>query len=213
MSYLGGASEGYEAGTLGVGMAYTDSILNTDQWVRLREPVLYPGDQDARWFENSVIYKSSIIRDTENHTGHSFVMFYNAKGDSADFESIGMAVSDDMINWKRFGENPVITKHKGITGDAQITKIDDVYVMFYFGAFYKPGAFERFACSYDLINWTDWEGEDLIAPSEDYDQEFAHKPAVVKWNGIVYHFYTAVGSAGRVIALSTSKKLRESLQN
>ncbi|CAN5125276.1 hypothetical protein BH23BAC1_BH23BAC1_31380 [soil metagenome] len=147
------------------------------------------------------------------HTDHPFVMYYNAKGDTADYESIGMAVSDDMISWKRFGNSPVITMNKGITGDAQITKIDDLYVMFYFGAFYKPGAFERFACSYDLINWTEWEGEDLIAPSEDYDMEYAHKPAVVKWNGVVFHFYTAVGSEGRVIALSTSQDLGKSRRN
>ena len=80
--------------------------------------------------------------------------------------------------------------------------------MFYFGAFWKPGAFERFACSYDLIHWTDWDGEDLVAPSEDYDREYAHKPWVVKWNGVVYHFYNAVGSRGRVIALATSREVR-----
>jgi predicted GH43/DUF377 family glycosyl hydrolase len=115
-----------------------------------------------------------------------------------------MAVSDDMVNWKRFGTGPLITRRKGICGDAQITRVGDIYVMFYFGAFWKPGAFERFACSYDLVNWTDWHGEDLISPSENYDREYAHKPWVIKWNGVVYHFYNAVGNEGRVIALATS---------
>ncbi len=112
-----------------------------------------------------------------------------------------------MFNWKRYGKKPVITRKKGICGDAQITKIDDIYVMFYFGAFWKPGGFERFACSYNLINWTDWEGEDLLASSEEYDKRYAHKPWVIKWNGVVYHFYNAVGNRGRVIALATSKDL------
>ena len=125
----------------------------------------------------------------------------------AEYESIGMAVSDDMVNWKRYGNNPVITKYKGICGDAQIVKFNDIYIMFYFGAFWKPGAFERFACSYDLVNWTEWNGEDLIAPSKDYDKKYAHKPWVIKWNGIVYHFYNAVSEHGRVIALATSKDL------
>jgi len=31
---------------------------------------------------------------------------------------------------------------------------------------------------------------------------------VIKWNGVVYHFYNAVGSNGRVIALATSKDLK-----
>ena len=81
--------------------------------------------------------------------------------------------------------------------------------MFYFGAFWKPGAFERFACSYDLIHWTDWEGEDLVASSEPYDKQYAHKPWVIKWKGVVYHFYNAVGEKGRVIALATSEDLTD----
>lgn len=208
MSYLGGSSEGYEKGVLGVGMAYNNSVNKAEEWSRLAKPVLLPNDPDARSFDNSKIYKSSIIFDDKKLTGHPFVMYYNAKGDTANYESIGMAVSDDMVNWKRFGTGPLISRRKGICGDAQITRIGDIYVMFYFGAFWKPGAFERFACSYDLVNWTDWQGEDLIAPSENYDSEYAHKPWVIKWNGVVYHFYNAVGSEGRVIALATSVDLK-----
>ena len=208
MSYLGGSTAGYEAGTLKIGMATAASLTEAVPWKTNAEPVLSPEDADARWFENKTIFKSLIIRDSSMHSGHPFVMYYNAMGDTANYESIGMAVSDDMIRWQRYGKDPVITRGKGICGDAQIAKIGDVYVMFYFGAFWKPGAFERFACSYDLINWTDWDGEDLIAPSEDYDKEYAHKPWVIKWNGVVYHFYNAVGSRGRVIALATSRDLR-----
>jgi predicted GH43/DUF377 family glycosyl hydrolase len=207
MSYLGGNSKGYEAGVLGIGMANSNTLIEIKEWNRISKPVLYPEDTDARWFENKTIYKSLIVHDRNKLTGHAFVMYYNAKGDTANYESIGMAVSDDMVLWKRYGNNPVVTKHKGICGDAQIAKFNDVYIMFYFGAFWKPGAFERFACSYNLVDWTEWDGEDLVAPSEEYDNGCAHKPWVIKWNGIVYHFYTAVSEHGRVIALSTSKDL------
>lgn len=209
MSYLGGASSGYEKGVLGVGMAYTTVLDKPMEWNRLPKPVMLPDDKDVRWFENKKIYKSSVIYDDAQLTGYPYVMYYNAKGDTADYESIGMAVSDDIVSWQRFGEEPLITRNKGICGDAQITKINDVYVMFYFGAFWKPGAFERFACSYDLMHWTDWQGEDLIAPSEDYDQQYAHKPCVIKSDGVVYHFYNAVGNQGRVIALATSIDLKK----
>ncbi|SOE23486.1 hypothetical protein SAMN06298216_3874 [Spirosomataceae bacterium TFI 002] len=207
MTYLGGNSTGYEKGTLKVGLANSKTIIEAIEWDTDNSPLLSPEDKDVRWFENKTIYKSLVIRDSEKHTGYPFVMFYNAKGDTAKYESIGMAVSDDMLNWKRFGENPVITRGSGICGDAQIGKIGDIYVMFYFGAFWKPGAFERFACSYDLINWTDWEGDDLINSSTAYDKKYAHKPWVIKWNGVVYHFYNAVGDKGRVIAVATSKDL------
>lgn len=209
MSYLGGNTAGYEAGTLKVGMAYAPTLTEVQAWNTQGAPILSPEDEGARWFENRTIYKSLVIQDEAQHTGHPFVMYYNAKGDTADYESIGMAVSDDMRSWKRYGEEPVISRYSGICGDAQIARMKDVYVMFYFGAFWKPGAFERFACSYDLIHWTDWEGEDLIAPSEPYDQQYAHKPWVIKWEGVVYHFYTAVGDQGRVIALATSRVLPE----
>jgi predicted GH43/DUF377 family glycosyl hydrolase len=208
MSYLGGSTEGYEKGTLGVGMSSHPTLTDAGEWERFPKPVLLPGDPDARWFENKTIYKSSVIADKEKHTGYPFVMYYNAKGDTAQYESIGMAVSDDMVHWKRWGRDPLITRRKGICGDAQIARIGNLYVMFYFGANWKPGAFERFACSYDLMNWTDWQGADLVAPSEKYDQKYAHKPAVIKWNGVVYHFYNAVGEKGRVIALATSVALK-----
>ena len=210
MSYLGGATRGYEAGMLGVGMTYTKHPTKAQEWERIKDPVLLPEDKNARWFENNVIYKSSVIRDKERLTDHCFVMYYNAKGDTATYESIGIAVSDDMLNWERFGKDPVITEYEGICGDAQIVKMGEIYVMFYFGAFWKPGAFERFACSRDLVHWTKWKGEDLIAPSKDYDRKYAHKPWVIKWKETVYHFYTAVGEYGRVIALATSKDLGKS---
>lgn len=207
MTYLGGNTAGYESGILKIGLANSSTLAEPHEWSTNDNPVLSPEDEDVRWFENKIIYKSLVIHDRQKHTGHPFVMFYNAKGDTANYESIGIAVSDDMLSWKRYGEDPVITRNKGICGDAQVVKFNDIYIMFYFGAFWKPGAFERFACSYDLINWTDWEGEDLVAPSEEYDQRYAHKPWVIKWNGVVYHFYTAVGNRGRVIALATSKDL------
>ncbi|MHC4478762.1 MAG: hypothetical protein ACYTEL_24275 [Planctomycetota bacterium] len=121
--------------------------------------------------------------------------------------SIGMAVSDDMIHWKRFGYKPVIDNFKGISGDPQITRIGDVWVMFYFGAHWQPKAFDTFACSYDLVNWTKWTGPNIMQPSEPWDSTYAHKPWMIYYNDTVYHFYCAVGDQGRVIALATSKPL------
>ena len=98
---------------------------------------------------------------------------------------------------------------RGLTANAMLQKIDDVWVMFYFGYLWRPGgAFDTFACSYDLKNWTKWEGKPLVEPSESYDKTHAHKPWVLKHDGVVYHFYCAVGDKGRGIALATSKPIR-----
>lgn len=219
MSYFGGNTTGYEAGILSIGMAYTDELpTKPHEFKRLPEPVLRPNDDQAKWWDNSTMYKSSVIRDVEKETGHEFIMYYNARGDSINpakgAERIAMVVSDDMKNWKRYGDAPLINHHKGISGDAYIQRINDTWVMFYFGAFWTgwdQGAFNRFAVSNDLIHWKDWEGEDLIQSSEPYDAQFAHKSFVVKYDGIVYHYYCAVNKAGqRGIALATSKNIGKS---
>lgn len=172
-------------------------------------PVLKPDDPEAGSWEAYTIYKSSIIHDKAEKLGAPFVMFYNAKGGKGQCEWIGAAVSEDMLHWRRVSDRPLLSHPWGITGDAQIVKIGDVYVMFYFGANWKDHkarAFNRFACSYDLRHWTDWEGADLVAPSEPYDARYAHKSWVLKHAGRVYHYYCAVDSAGRrCIALALSQ--------
>lgn len=211
MSYLGGNSTGYEEGVLSVGLASTDDPTVPAPWTRFEgNPVLTPKQSDTREFEDVTLYKSHIMRDDSESLGYPYVMFYNAKGE---YESIGMAVSNDMTTWQRYGTEPVIDNGSGISGDPQITKIGDVWVMFYFGAFWQPDAFETFAVSYDLAHWTKWTGPHLIQPSEPWDEQYAHKPWVVVQDDVVYHFYNAVGDQGRVIALATSKDLNASADN
>jgi len=215
MPYFGGTSTGYEAGTLSIGMAFTNkNPCEPHEWQRLNHPILSPKDTTVSWWDNHTMYKSWVYEDKKRITGHRFLLYYNANGDSLDkkrgAERIGMAVSEDMVNWKRFGKNPVLDHLTGITGDPYIQKIGDIYVLFYFGAFWKGthAAFNRFACSYDLVHWTDWTGPDLIEPSEPYDEVFAHKSFVIKDKGIIYHFYCAVdkkGNRGIAVATSTDK--------
>jgi predicted GH43/DUF377 family glycosyl hydrolase len=205
-SYLGGALKGYETDPLAIGMAWTDAPHEAREWHRLDAPVLAREQTDVREFEKKTLYRSHIIRDQAQSLGYPFVMFYNGKMRDG-YERIGMAVSQDMKHWLRYGVEPVIDNGDGISGDPQIIRMGDVWVMVYFGAFWQPKAFDTFACSYDLVHWTKWEGPHLISPSEPWDEQYAHKPWMIKYNDIVYHFYCAVGDQGRVIALATSKPL------
>ena len=217
MTYIGGHGTGYEAvrEPLNIGMAWTDAdITKAYEWQSANKPLLSINDKDAQWWEKLVQYKSTIYDDPAKTLGKRFVMFYNAGGinpkNDLKAERIGIALSNDLKKWKRYDGNPVFANEVGgiITGDAQIAKMDDLYVMFYFKAYdpsRKYNAFNTFAVSRDLIHWQTWDGEELIIPSKPYDEMFAHKSYVVKHNGVVYHFYCAVNNdQQRGIAVATS---------
>lgn len=223
MTYIGGEGTGYESVNkpLYIGLAWTDQPLGVaHEWQAQDKPVMSIHDKEAQWWEKLTQYKSTVYWDKEKTLGAPFVMFYNAAGRHPETdlkaERVGIALSKDMKHWKRYPGNPVFAHEADgtITGDAHIQKMGDVYVMFYFSAFEpsrKYKAFNTFAASYDLVNWTDWKGDDLIIPSKNYDELFAHKSYVVKHNGVVYHFYCAVNNAEqRGIAIATSKPMGRS---
>ncbi len=212
MSYIGGAKQGYETDPLAIGLAWTKAPDKPEPWTRFTEnPVLSTEQPDVRAFEKKTLYKSNILWDKAASLGSPFVMFYNGKQEGQATERIGMAVSKDMVHWTRYGDGPVIDNgKKGISGDPEVVRLGDLWVMIYYGFLWGPvkGAFDTFACSTDLVHWTKWSGQPLISPSEPWDKTFAHKPYVVKYNGVVYHFYCAVGTQGRAIAVATSKDFR-----
>ena len=234
MTYIGGHGTGYEAvkEPLNIGIAWTQSdITKAHEWQSADKPLLSIKDKDVQWWEKLVQYKSTIYEVNSEKgkmknllppeiTKYRFVMFYNAGGvnpeNNLKAERIGIALSNDLKKWKRFDGNPVFANEVGgiITGDAQIAKMGDLYVMFYFMAYdpsRKYNAFNTFAVSRDLIHWQRWEGKDLIWPTKKYDEMFAHKSYVVKHDGVVYHFYCAVNNDGqRGIALATSISMERS---
>jgi predicted GH43/DUF377 family glycosyl hydrolase len=230
MTYIGGHGTGYEAvrEPLNIGMAWTQGdITKAHEWQSGDKPLLSINDKDIQWWEKLVQYKSTIYCLTHSPSPkgegsglpkelakYRFIMFYNAGGINPDnnlkAERIGIALSNDLKKWKRYDGNPVFANEVGgiITGDAQIAKMGDLYVMFYFKAYdpsRKYNAFNTFAVSRDLIHWQRWEGEDLIWPTKSYDEMFAHKSYVIKHDGVVYHFYCAVNNdQQRGIAVATS---------
>ncbi len=212
ISFLGGSKPGYETPPLSISLASTADPSKPEPWQKLPAPVLRPDDPDARSFERDTLFKSYVFRDESRTLGAPFVMFYNARAPQ-ESERIGMATSQDLRTWKRHGDAHVLenrpadgAKRGVISGDPQIVRMGDLWVMFYFGAFWKPGAFDTFAASRDLVHWTKWEGPHLIQPSEPWDATYAHKPWLLKHDGVVYHFYCAVDKQDhRAIALATSQ--------
>ena len=210
IAYLAGNSDGYEPDPLFMGLAFTEDILDFGSVKRFSEPILTPFDNDIRPYENRTLYKSCMFKDPLNTTGHPFVNVYNAK-DTDNRERIFMAVSDDCENWERYGETAILDLISDdadgiINGDPQIILIDDIYVMFFF-RYRKDGpAFNTFACSKDLKNWTVWDGKPLIESENEWENVHAHKTWFIHSNGVNYHFYCAVNNNNeRFIAVATSE--------
>jgi hypothetical protein len=220
---------------LEIGLAWNaGDVTQGRDWHTADAPLMGIHTKDAQWWEKLVQYKSTVYYDKDKTLGRPFVMFYNAGGlhpnTQLKAERIGIALSSNMKDWRRLPlttakrqGNPVFYHETPgiITGDAQIVSFpgnfagnakagdkQPLYVMFYFSA-YNPSrpynAYNTFAVSRDLLHWQEWDGADLIVPSKDYDNMFAHKSYVVKHDGVVYHFYCAVNTAGqRGIAVATS---------
>ena len=158
ISYLAGNSDGYEPDPLLMGLARSTNPTDPRAFSRLPEPILRPGDSDARPFEDRTLYKSFLFRDDARVTGLPFVNAYNAKGHDGR-ERIFLAVSGDGERFERYGDSAVLDAAADspdalITGDPQIIRMDSLYVMLYFRLNKTGGAFNTFACSYDLIHWT-----------------------------------------------------------
>lgn len=210
IAYLGGNLNGYETDPLSMGLAYSKTPIS--KFTRFENPIMTPSDNDAREFETLTLYKSNMFVDDAMVTGHKYVNAYNAKP-LDNKERIYLAVSDDGERWSRYLEKPIIDETKTIdnlliSGDPQIVKIDNYYVMFFFRSIENGGAYNTFAVSDNLVDWTIWDGEPLIKPEFDWENVYAHKSCVVKHEGIVYHYYCAVNDKGeRFIALATSEEV------
>lgn len=207
VSYMGGNLDGYETDPLSAGLAKTDDLLAPERYERQLAPILSPKDPDARKGETLTVYKSNMFVDEAQTTGYPFVNAYNAKGEDHR-ESIFLAVSKDGEKWERYGDKAVLFDNDTqIFGDPQILKLGQLYIMVYF-VLREEKAYNLFACSYDLVHWTEWTGKPLIESEYPWENIYAHKPWIVVENGILYHFYCAVNDKKeRFIALATSKQL------
>lgn len=210
ISYLAGNSDGYEPDPLYMGLAKTSDPTDPNGFERFPEPILKPEDADSRELEKCTLYKSCMFEDVLNATDYKYVNAYNAKALTDGTERIFLAVSNDGESWERYGNTAVVDLITGdpngrICGDPQIIRIDDVYVMLFFRHISGRGAFNTFACSRDLINWTHWQGKPLIESEYEWENVHAHKPCFIRHNGKNYHFYCAVNDKKeRFIALATS---------
>jgi hypothetical protein len=100
-----------------------------------------------------------------------FVMYYD--GATGNTEDIGLAVSNDGINWQGYldGAEPVLAHSNGIAWDANYTtfgtvlKIDGTYHLWYSGGISASNAGIGYATSTDGINWSKSDSNPIMSKS------------------------------------------------
>ena len=212
LTYFATDKEGYEQGTRQSGAAFTPKIFNEDgsvvKWTRYKEPIL--SAKDGKYaYEQGIIWKLFVIYNEED--GKYYGYYNTATGP----EITCGATSDDILHWTRMDTNPLIVPENGWgnthNADPDVVKIGDYWVMFYFTS--KPGqdgVIDSFAVSKDMTHWQK-SFKSLTELNDSWCCWHAHKPCVVKHNGVVYHYYCAVTwypEYARTIAVNTSIDLR-----
>jgi predicted GH43/DUF377 family glycosyl hydrolase len=200
-SYHAYPNPGYEEGPAVIGLCFSPDLRKWD----LGAPVLYP-DPACAW-EAGGLYKSWLVE----HAG-TYYLFYNAKNRTSGpwKEQTGVALSNDLVHWERSLANPLLRNgpyaafDDTFASDPCVLRVEDTWVMFYFGLCSDGHARDGCAFSADLLQWGK-SGEVLIDIGEpgSIDSTHAHKAGVISRAGQLYHFYCAVaplagGRAGEI---------------
>ncbi|MDD3886973.1 MAG: hypothetical protein PHI35_08870 [Victivallaceae bacterium] len=208
--------KGYENGPAEMSFAFCEDE-DLKHWQRLPSPV-FSWKDGAKW-ESGGLYRGAVVE----KDGH-YVMLYNARDEDKTkvwLEQTGIAVSDDLLHWRRMSDNPVLRVTPGgwdsrFVSDPCIVRDGEKWLNFYFG-YNGEHAQEGLAWSDDLIHWEKFK-EPLLSCGNagDLDELHAHKASVLRYNGVLYHFYSAVrktrpgesplyGNEFRSITLATSR--------
>lgn len=187
LAYHSYPGEGYESGPARFGLAWTtDESLR--HWERLPEPFLTP-EAGEPW-EQGGLYKLCLVQ----HEG-LFYLFYNAKDREA-MEQTGLATSPDLRTWTRHPGNPLVRTTPGawdsrFRSDPYVVRDGGRWLMFHFG-YDGRHAQEGLAWSDDLRHWHQHPEPILkVGPPGSLDSTHAHKPAVIRHQGVLYHYYCA----------------------
>ena len=198
---------GYELRPGYEGVAISDDGLS---WRRAKPSyILSVHDADVGEWERDCIYQPWLVEHDKR-----FYDFYNAA--NGGIEQLGVATSDNLLDWTRCTENPVLRNRPGgydekFCSDGKVFRDGDHWTMFYFGVG-RDGAHIMVAFSRDLLHWTQ-HPEPLYKAGghpDGLDRQYAHKISLVynPQNETFYMYYCATGNKGRCIGLLTSKPVK-----
>ncbi len=189
--------EGYEEGAAAIGIAWCDKE-DLSEWHRLPEPILTIPEEEA--WDHGGLYKNCTVE-----CGGKYYLFYNAKDKTYGGwkEQTGICVGDDPLHFTRLPEQPAVPVGAPGAWDSTFASDpwvvyslkDNLWVMYYYG-YNGQRAGEGIAFSRDLVHW-EKASEPIIMPDAPgaIDDRHAHKPAILWYKGVLYHYYCCVQDA------------------
>ena len=200
--YLGLNGEGYEGEPINMCLARTER-LTSPSWEYLG--IKIPIQTNIAW-ANEAIYHPYLM-----FTKGKFYMFFNARGtiNGESKERSGFATSDSpigdwVVNKDRISEFAEVRNQDSFIqcGDPAIFYENGYYYMVYFAIDDTFGVVDFWAYTTKEDFPFGWiYGGNSTSLGTTYDVDYAHKPFLLKKDNKIYHYYTAVGTNGRVIAL------------
>lgn len=170
-----------------IGLATSKDLIN---WKRYEHnPVLKAGHS---WWDKNHVSRCCIFLNEGK-----YYMFF--AGHDGYCERIGLAVSVNLLNWERAGDEPVLGLGKKDEwdevhiSDPRIVKINDIFLMFYSGYGIKgQRGGVGVAFSKDLMNWQRFEKNPIleVGSSREWDCDEACRADIFKEKEQYYLIYS-----------------------
>ncbi len=181
-----------------IGLAMSDDLLI---WKKYRQNPVFKIGSAGEWDDEFVAH--GYVFSEEN----KYYMYYSGCPGNIWREEIGLAISEDLITWQRYGNNPIIRVGKAGTWEGnhvsrcQVIKINSKYHLYYAG---HDGGGERIglATSENLHKWKKYASNPVLdlGPKGSWDERSISDPrinSIGKMYVMQYSGYDANGT-GRI---------------
>jgi len=110
---------GYDnAGNKNMGVAYAKSPFGT--YTFIKEPIITEGEKNT-WNAKGSFYGKVVPYN------NGFILFYDGVDDYA-VETLGVAYSNNMLNWEEYDKNPVIYEHFGWRSNTNCSEPSNIFI-------------------------------------------------------------------------------------
>lgn len=134
-----------------IGLAVSKDLIRWEKYKN--NPVLKSNDY---WWDKAHVSRCCVFQEKNKY----YIYFAGNVGKNHYQERIGLAISEDLVSWKKICREPVLNlgqkdEWDGFhIADPRVIKINDLFLMFYTGYDLKKRGRIGLAFSQNLINWT-----------------------------------------------------------